>query len=367
MERIDIAIVGGGPVGLTLGCLLAKRGLDVRVLEARVAPSEHSRAIGIHPPSLKVLDAFGAGDAVRERAVAIRGGQVFLDARFQGRLALEDSPLSLPQSETESILASWLDHLAPGALRRTAAVSHIGHGADSIEVAGAGFDSIRASLLIGCDGANGVVRTLAGIGRRGGPHPDRYLMGDFDDDTAFGPDAALFFGVDGIVESFPLPDGRRRWVARLSERRPSDDLETLNQVVQARTSYPLPVETCSWISGFGVQTYLAERFLQGRIALLGDTAHTVSPIGGQGMNLGILGAAALASVWNGDPKSLIEPLAAHRRLARTVARRAEFNTSMGRPARYLSPTRLLIRSVLASSALSRRFARSFAMCDLAPS
>ena len=58
----DVVIVGGGPVGILLGCLLAVRGVDVEVLEQRFQPSMRSRAIGIHPPSLGTLAQIGVAD-----------------------------------------------------------------------------------------------------------------------------------------------------------------------------------------------------------------------------------------------------------------------------------------------------------------
>ncbi|MCR8671545.1 FAD-dependent monooxygenase, partial [Agrococcus sp. HG114] len=68
IERRDVAVVGGGAVGLLLACLLAQRGLDVVVLERRREPSGSARAIGIHPPGLGALDAAGVGRAVRAEA-----------------------------------------------------------------------------------------------------------------------------------------------------------------------------------------------------------------------------------------------------------------------------------------------------------
>jgi 2-polyprenyl-6-methoxyphenol hydroxylase-like FAD-dependent oxidoreductase len=366
VERAEVAIVGAGPVGLTLACLLVQRGVSVAVLEKRDAPTIHSRAIGIHPPALDVFDALGVGQAMRDAGVSIGGGQVFLDGRLAGRLPLANPPLSLPQSTTEAILETKLCSLSPGSLLRGASVTGLENRTDSVVVSGSCFEPISAKLVVGCDGANGAIRALAGIERFGGPHPDRYLMGDFADDTKFGSDAALFFGRGGIVESFPLPENRRRWVARLDSAITDSSAEILAEIISSRTGRMIPVETCSWLSPFGVQSFLAERFSKGRFALAGDAAHVVSPIGGQGMNLGILGAANLAPALNGEPESLTLPLAAHRRLALTVGRRAAFNTAMGRPISSLSLKRSLIRAILASPPLTRRFAQVFAMRDLAP-
>ena len=362
MESVELAIVGAGPVGLTLAGLLVQRGVTVAVLERRRERSPHSRAIGIHPPAQDVLRALGLGEALATEAVAIGGGQVFYGKRRLGRLALPEAPLALPQARTEALLEAHLETLAPGAVRRGLSLESLTQSPDHIELQTSSGTTLTATLLVGCDGTNSSVRKLSGMGRTGRFYPDRYLMGDFADDTEFGSDAALFFSREGIVESFPLPNQQRRWVARLNER--AQDSKDLAALVLARTGRRLPTDTCTWLSPFGIEGFVAETFLKGRIALAGDAAHVVSPIGGQGMNLGILGAAALAQAWDGMPESLESALAAHHRKAQRVARRAAFNTHMGRPLAPLSPRRALITLALRHPRLSQKFGEVFTMRDI---
>lgn len=363
METVEIAIVGAGPVGLTLACLLAQRGVPITVLEARTNRSPHSRAIGIHPPARDILATLGLGAALAAEGIAIGGGQVFYNAKRLGRLTLPDCPIALPQARTEALLAARLEALAPGALRLGAAVSGIEEDKACVRLLCASGEVLLAKLLVGCDGTGSTVRTLAGIKRVGHAYPDRYLMGDFTDDTEFGSDAALFFSHSGIVESFPLPNQQRRWVARLNENEKEKE-SNLAAIVFSRTGRRIPTATCTWLSPFGIEGFVAETFLKGSIALAGDAAHVVSPIGGQGMNLGILGAAALAHAWNGTRESLESALTIHHQMAKRVAQRAAFNTHMGRPLAALSPRRTLITLGLRLPPLSRKFSAVFTMRDL---
>ena len=364
MESVEIAIVGAGPVGLTLAGLLTQRGVPVAVLERRRERSPHSRAIGIHPPAQDVLRALGLGEALATEAIAIGGGQVFYGKSRLGRLALPEAPLALPQVRTEALLEAHLETLAPGALRRGLSLEALTQYPDHIELHTSSGTTLTASLLVGCDGTSSTVRTLTGISRTGSTYPDRYLMGDFTDNTALGCDAALFFSNEGIVESFPLPHCQRRWVARLRDSNTPLTVESLGALVLARTGRIIPLATCSWLSPFGIKGFVAETFLKGPVALLGDAAHVVSPIGGQGMNLGILGAAALAQAWSGTPESLKNALADHHRRARLVARRAAFNTHMGRPLAPWSPRRLVLTAGIAFPLLSKRFGKIFTMRDI---
>jgi 2-polyprenyl-6-methoxyphenol hydroxylase-like FAD-dependent oxidoreductase len=366
LDRLDVAIIGAGPVGLTLACLLAQKDVNVVVLEQRTERSPHSRAIGIHPPALKVLDTLGIGNAIRAEGVAIAAGQVFYNTQKIGRLTLPTPALSLPQSRTEAILEERLHALAPRALRRGVQLMRLESSASSgVQLFCDTHAPLTASLLVGCDGMRSTVRAQAGITWKGDTYPDRYLMGDFADDTDFASDATLFFSREGIVESFPLPERQRRWVARLEKPiATTPDITTLATIVQDRTGHRLPVSTCTWVSPFGIQGYVATRFLQENIALLGDAAHVVSPIGGQGMNLGILGAATLAAHWQGTSNSLATALTEHHRRALTVRKRADFNTKMGRPLAPLDPRRALIAAVLHLPPLARHFAHAFTMSDL---
>ena len=79
IATVDVGIVGGGPVGLYLGCLLTQRGISCRILEKRTEPTTHSRSIGIHPPALERLADVGIAEELIDRSVVVSEGIGFID------------------------------------------------------------------------------------------------------------------------------------------------------------------------------------------------------------------------------------------------------------------------------------------------
>lgn len=363
----DAIVVGGGAVGLFLGCRLAQLGLECRVLERRHAPPPHSRAIGIHPPALERLAELGLAEAFLREGVRIARGHAFAGTRRLGTLEFTACPppypfvLTLPQPRTEALLAQRLDQLAPGALRCGAEVTGFGADAQGVSVTLADGDTLRARYLVAADGKESGVRHRLGIPFRGGQYPDTYLMGDFADTTTLGSDAGLYLTRAGLIESFPLPGGVRRWVVKTPRFVENPEATLLGQLVQERLGVQLPLETNTMLSAFGVQRFLADRFVQGRVALVGDAAHVLSPIGGQGMNLGWLGAWRLAESLVAE--NGLDGYASHRRAAKQAIRRAEFNTVMGR-ATPLAPLRDALAWSILHTPLRRTFARVFTMRGL---
>ena len=336
----DVVIVGAGPVGLLLGCLLAQDGVDVAICEQRSGDDARSRAIGIHPPGLAMLDRAGVGAAVRAEALALAGGDVLSRGRVLASLAFPaDRPvLVLPQRRTHALLRQRLDRLSPGALRAGCSVRGVRDEGGFVRVrldAGGRRRELTASFAVIADGVHSALRTGLGLEWRPRSGSARYAMADVPDPGA-GATALLHCGPGGLVESFPLPGGVRRWVVRAVADEDIGTAVGFRAAIRARTGRDPEIGSDVVPAAFAATQHVARTPARGRIALLGDAAHEISPIGGQGMNLGWADAGRLdialrAGLAAGDA-DLGDYARRTLRAARRAQRRSAFYMAMGAPA-----------------------------------
>lgn len=378
-SSVEVTIVGAGPVGLYLGGLLLKKGITCKVLEKKREVDLHSKSLGIHPVSLELFDEVGITDLFLNKGLKINRGIAFWNRDQIGEISFEHCPppypfiLALPQWESEKILEDWVFSLDSKAVIRGAEVTKFELFKEGIEThfkINGELQNIRSEYVIGCDGKSSFVRQFFDIPFSGKTYDDTYIMGDFSDNTHFNEDAAVYLHKDGLIESFPLPNGQRRWVTKTDEYYANPTVEQLNDLVYERLGHSLLNQENSMMSSFGVQHQLADTFHKDRILLAGDSAHVVSPIGGQGMNLGWIGADRCAKAIEhalNDEENREEFLSSYssiqKQFARQVGRRAELNMHLGRKESSNLVYKIILKSVI-KTPLSRILANIFTMRGL---
>ncbi|WP_248239595.1 FAD-dependent oxidoreductase [Microbacterium kunmingense] len=370
----EVVVVGAGPVGLLAAAELRRHGIDVAVLERRPVAGPGSRAIGLHSPSLSALEPGGYTDrllaeALRvDRGEARSGGRVLGVVRFDRLSRRFPFVATLPQAVTERVLTDAAPRVERGVTVRGVSAERGGVRID-VERGEGGAGEVRAGVVIVASGAG--ARDL--VFRPGAvavhEYPDRYLMADAPGEGRAVAEVHLDRG--GVLESFPMPGGVRRFVAW--DPSPGDDdpaarAARLRAAVVERVG-PAAGAAIGSASSFGVRRAVAPRLRRGRIVVIGDAAHEVSPIGGQGMNLGLLDAATLAplvAAWvrGGEAPDAELGRWERRRVAsaRRAALLASLNTGLGRPlgAAGDAARRAALRALLAGPG-GRASAHAYAM------
>ncbi|HET6987217.1 MAG TPA: NAD(P)/FAD-dependent oxidoreductase, partial [Kribbella sp.] len=202
----------------------------------------------------------------------------------------------IPQSVTEQVLLERLEELGGSVLRPYAATG-LTQTANGAEVTLDSGDVIKAQYVVAADGMNSTIRELAGLRMPGNTLQLSCSLVDVRVDGGLPVDeVALYFAAAGLLVVAPLPDGTFRLVAEVHDAPEHPDLAYAQRLLTARgprKSQPKVTEVV-WGSRFRIHERVADEYRAGRVLLAGDAAHTHSPAGGQGMNLGLRDAMVLA-------------------------------------------------------------------------
>jgi 4,5-epoxidase len=303
--RSDVIVVGAGPTGLALACGLRAAGVDVRVLDKAAGPAETSRALGLQPRGVEVLDRLGALGDLPDRGLPIRSVVINVDGRVLARFPVGQatrlggpSGLIMSQADIESALRDRLATVG-GDVEWGRGVSGLAQVPDGVTLRLDDGSEVDAAWVVGADGAHSVVRKAMGIGFPGVPIVERFLLADVHADIDRPREGALsWLRGDNALAAFPLP-GDDLW--RVMAPAPTEfgdepAPEAIVDYLGSRLAAEAAGTICSpvWTSTFRIQRRLADAYRRGRVLLAGDAAHIHSPLGGQGMNTGIGDAENLA-------------------------------------------------------------------------
>jgi 2-polyprenyl-6-methoxyphenol hydroxylase-like FAD-dependent oxidoreductase len=325
----QVLIAGAGPTGITLAIDLARRGVDVRILDKAERFAVGSRGDGLQPRTLEVFEDLGVLDEVLAAGIGAPLMRIY-DGKsvvWEDRMAKPEPPRAdrpypnlwfVPQWRTEQILRSALSSYGIQ-VQLGVEVVVVEPDEDAVTVGLGSGETVRTAYLVGADGGHSAVRRQLAIPFLGVTddgvqmvQADVRVEGlDHDYGHGWMLDGHSFFGFT------PLAGGADTFVVNTTATGVEPTLPGLQATVDAASGrIDIRLFELTWASVWRSNVRLAQRFRAGRVFLAGDSAHVHPPTGGQGLNTGVQDAYnlgwKLTAVLSGAPEDLLDSYQAER-------------------------------------------------------
>ncbi|WP_249336098.1 FAD-dependent monooxygenase [Sinomonas gamaensis] len=319
MAGHQVVVVGAGPTGLMLAGELALAGIDVAILERRENQDlVGQRALGFLSRTIEVFDQRGIADRFLEQGkIGQVGGFAWTPLDISDFPTRHNYGLGLAQQHIERILAGWVDELGVPVYRGRE-VTGFAEDATGVVVNLADGATVSAQYLVACDGGRSRIRKAAGIEFAGWDATTSSLIAEVEMDEE--PEWGLRrqgFGLHGLSKVEGTESVRCMVTEEHPGRTDEPTLEDLSKALIAVYGTDFGLRSAAWISRFSDTTRQAASYRKGRVLLAGDAAHIHSPMGGQGLGVGVQDAVnlgwKLAQVVKGtSPDSLLDSYHAER-------------------------------------------------------
>lgn len=346
--KVDLFIVGGGMIGSALAAKLAASGMRIAILENHpptpfdASSTPDLRVSALSPASIGFLEQTQAWPSIQAmRTAPFKRMQVWESRQDQGTLF-----------DAAEVDAPWLGHIIENRLVQLACleilqgydnvtllcpdeISQIAYRPESSHIHLKSGQAFEATLLIGADGANSQVRKAAGIASDSQQYPMHALVATVSIQGGERDITWQRFTPDGPQSLLPLPGDYASlvWYHRPSEVRRLLTLENNALLDAFRQHFPAALPEITGLvhrGSFPLARSHAQDYARQGVALIGDAAHTIHPLAGQGVNLGFQDAAVLSGLllkaWQQDQAidalPLLKQYERERKLANHVMQRA---------------------------------------------
>ena len=378
-RRHQVAVVGAGPVGLATALDLAKRGIQVVVLEAGSTVCGGSRATCVARRSLEVLHPVGAAQPIYRKGLPWTSGQSFYRGKLVYRLEMPHSDderyfpmINIQQNYVELFLLEELGQCANADVRWSSRVTGISQHEDGVSLeidTSEGAYTLQAEYVVAADGAHSTLRELMDLRLAGRSYEGAYLIADIKLHSDYPTQRRAWFDPPSNPGSTVLmhkqPDDIWRVDFQLiGEEAKQTEFDESHLRKRIQQQLDMCGETgeweLDWYSIYKAHCLCLDDYRQGRVFFVGDAAHLVPIFGVRGLNSGIADAGnlgwKLACVLNaGSPEGLLDSYSAERRPAtleifREASKSTQFMTPQTRGYR-------LLRQAALSLAISEEFTR----------
>ena len=318
--QTDVLIAGAGPTGLVLALWLRHQGVNVHIFDQAEAPAQNSRAIIVHARIVELYRQLGLSEGLLELGYKLPATNLWVYRQHKAHVPLEDfgrelTPypfmLSIPQDDHERMLEKRLNDMGIHVERGSKLQGFVDHGssitATLFRESDGSSTTHEASYIVGCDGAHSVVRHEIGAKFEGETYKPLFYIADVEgkSEKHFNGEGNVVFTNDTFNLVVPYNEaGHVRLVGIIMpDDNENDNCESLvhqHQITfddvrpQIMQAMDIDITKVNWFSTYRSHHRVAEKFRNNRAFLVGDAAHIHSPVGGQGMNTGIMDSINLA-------------------------------------------------------------------------
>jgi 2-polyprenyl-6-methoxyphenol hydroxylase-like FAD-dependent oxidoreductase len=302
-------------VGMSLAVELARYGIKIRIIDQESKESNNPRSVLLWSRTLELADRAGDISGLFNAGQKLTAANIIAEGKPIGHIDFSEVNsthpyvLALPQADLRQLLEAHLKNLGVPVERDTGLISLSQTGSEADHPTGVqavighpdgSQETVEAKYLVGCDGINSVVQKVSDMPVQGGRRQSDWIAADVNlqgsglTSSAF----TIFWHDRGALAIFPVRGNVYRIVADMGKGSglpPRDPtLREIQAVLNERSTGGLQASDPTWLASFRLTDKVVRDYQQGRVFLAGEAARSHSPIGAQGLNMGMQDAVNLA-------------------------------------------------------------------------